>query len=223
MSEDLLPLALNVPGSVKKGTVGKPLQGQDISLTEEGEILVRGPCVLRSYWAGEPAPPLDTDGFLHTGDFGYIDEDGYLVLRGRCRDLIKTSTGRRISPLEIENELLPLDFVEHAVVMGQSKHCVVALISLTDGCSEEKMPFYVEALHEAASTLQRYMQPAGYAFLPRPLTVEKDEITSNMKLRRDVIASAYKDAYDHLYHLISLQPAENMTTPASFWITETQT
>ena len=122
-------VSFNSPGGYKFGTAGRPLVGSQMITTEDGEILYRGPNVMKGYWkAPEATAAAIEDGWLHTGDIGHIDEDGFLVITDRLKDIIVTLNGKNISPQPIENSLMKDPLFEHAVLLGDNRPCLTLLV-----------------------------------------------------------------------------------------------
>ena len=122
-------VSFNSPGGYKFGTAGRPLVGSQMTTTEDGEILYRGPNVMKGYWkAPEATAAAIEDGWLHTGDIGHIDEDGFLVITDRLKDIIVTLNGKNISPQPIENSLMKDPLFEHAVLLGDNRPCRTLLV-----------------------------------------------------------------------------------------------
>lgn len=122
-------VSFNSPGGYKFGTAGRPLVGSQMTTTEDGEILYRGPNVMKGYWkAPEATAAAIEDGWLHTGDIGHIDEDGFLVITDRLKDIIVTLNGKNISPQPIENSLMKDPLFEHAVLLGDNRPCLTLLV-----------------------------------------------------------------------------------------------
>lgn len=122
-------VSFNSPGGYKFGTAGRRLVGSQMTTTEDGEILYRGPNVMKGYWkAPEATAAAIEDGWLHTGDIGHIDEDGFLVITDRLKDIIVTLNGKNISPQPIENSLMKDPLFEHAVLLGDNRPCLTLLV-----------------------------------------------------------------------------------------------
>lgn len=122
-------VSFNSPGGYKFGTAGRPLVGSQMTTTEDGEILYRGPNAMKGYWkAPEATAAAIEDGWLHTGDIGHIDEDGFLVITDRLKDIIVTLNGKNISPQPIENSLMKDPLFEHAVLLGDNRPCLTLLV-----------------------------------------------------------------------------------------------
>jgi len=206
MSENIVPMAMNRVDDYRLGTVGRPVVGNEIRLADGGTLLVRGTGVFKGYWSGPNTTNCDADGFFITGDLGAFDADGFLTLTGRHSELIKTSTGRRIAPAPIEAALRSVPGIDQAVIFGDGLKFPVALCALgtpiTDPQALNMLRRQCEVVLSTFSTLDR---PRGIALLGRPLKLEENEITPNLKVRRKVIevlhgkllTSAYKAAIRH--------------------------
>ncbi|HXD68083.1 MAG TPA: long-chain fatty acid--CoA ligase [Solirubrobacteraceae bacterium] len=205
---------------VKFGTVGRPLPGVEIRIAEEdGEILVRGPHVFREYWRN-PEATAETlvDGWLHTGDLGSVDDEGYLSITGRKKDIIITAGGKNLTPSNIENDLKQSRFISQAVMHGDRRPFPVALITLD---AEEILPWAKEnglpedlgalsAADEVHALVQAELDRANadyaqveqvkkFAILERDLTVEDGELTPTLKVKRNVINDRFADLFESLY------------------------
>jgi long-chain acyl-CoA synthetase len=224
MSENVVPMALNRPGALRLGTVGKPLPENTMTLAEDGELLVRGPGVFDGYFKDGPRAIVTPEGFYRTGDFGAIDSDGMLRLLGRKSEVFKTSTGRKIAPAGVEAALAQSAFVDRAVVLGAGRRFPVAIIALKPEASHAlPVPGSSESLAEHSDTIssgirdaiQRavaqipvHERPAGYLFRRRPFSLEDGEITANLKLKRQAIEARHVRDIEDLYQQIQGAPAE---------------
>lgn len=147
-------VSFNSPGAHKFGTAGRPLAGSEIRQGEDGEILFRGPNIMSGYWKNpEATAQAVQDGWLHTGDVGHIDEDGYLVITDRLKDIIVTLNGKNISPQPIEETLLRDPLFEHAVVLGDNRPCLTLLVKP----SLPQVEALAEKLHLASSSVAEMM------------------------------------------------------------------
>lgn len=202
------------------GTVGRPLPGVEIRIAEEdGEILVRGPHIFREYWRN-PEATAETlvDGWLHTGDVGSIDADGYVSITGRKKDIIITAGGKNLTPSNIENDLKQSRFISQAVMHGDRRPFPVALITLDaeeilPWAKEQGLPEDVGALasaDEVRALVQDELDRANahyaqveqikkFAILDRDLTVEDGELTPTLKVKRSVVSERFADLFDSMY------------------------
>lgn len=203
LSENIIPISVNRPGAHRFGSVGKPLEQNELKIAEDSELWCRGPGICRQYAGSDEPPARDPDGFLATGDFADIDADGFLWLKGRKADTFKTSTGRLISPMEVEAPMLAIDGVDQVLVFGENRPFLVALITMRAPCpDEDAMLSLIDQLSHAVSVLADYKQPAGVILSRRPFSMSDGELTANLKLRRKAIAARYASHIDALYAAI---------------------
>ena len=223
MSETSCAVTINPPGSIRIGTVGTVVPGgTEITVADDGELLVRGPLVMRGYRndPGKTAEAVDSDGWMHTGDIGTIDADGYVTIVDRKKELIINAAGKNMSPANIENAVkLACPLIGSAVAIGDDRPYVVALLTLDpDACAayatkadlDDPSPAALATdtgLHavitagiaEANSTLSRVEQIKKFAILPTVWEPGGDEITPTMKLKRKPIAARYAAEISALY------------------------
>lgn len=213
-------IAINRPGAFKIGTVGKPSDGVELLFTEDHEILVKGWTRCAGYWNNPDATKeLFCDGWLHTGDLGYLDEDGYLHITGRKKDILITSTGKNISPLNIENHLKTIPYISQAVVFGEGQTYLTALVTL----DEEKITQYaneknitynnvasltqhpsikdliVKEIEMKNQDLARIEQIKKFTILEDQFQQDRDELTPTLKVKRRVVEHRYKDKIAAMY------------------------
>jgi long-chain acyl-CoA synthetase len=211
----------NPPDRIKIGTVGPALSGVEVRLADDGEVLVRGPVNTPGYFGQEEATRalIDEDGWLHTGDVGELDADGYLRIVDRKKELIITSSGKNISPANIEGLLKEHPLVGQALAYGDDRPYVVALVvldhemvpawaarngvaagALAELAAHERVLQEVQLAVDAANQrLARAEQVKRFEVLPVEWTAESEELTPTLKLRRRIIHAKYAERIDGLY------------------------
>ena len=221
MTETTGAFTANGPDGFRLGTVGRPNPGIEVRLAEDGEILCRGPVNTPGYYKQEAATRalIDDEGWIHTGDIGTIDEDGFVSIIDRKKELIITSAGKNIAPSNIENYLKESPIVGHAMALGDDRSYVVAILSLdgeiaplvaakmgiefTDLADLSTKP-QIRAMAQAAvdkanERLSRPEQVKAWELLPDEWTAESEELTPTLKLKRRVVRTKYADVVDRLY------------------------
>ena len=221
MTETTGAFTTNTPEQFRLGTVGRPVAGVEVRIAEDGEILTRGPLNTPGYLnlADQTAALIDADGWLHTGDIGSIDDDGFVRVVDRKKELIITSGGENISPAAIENLLVAHPLIGQALAFGDQRNYVVALLTL-DGevapawakargieaaplADLARHPVVLAAVGEAVATanqqLARVQQVKRWQLLPVEWTAESEELTPTLKLRRRIIHHKYADEISALY------------------------
>jgi len=203
----------------KFGTVGRALPGVEIKIAEDGEILCKGPHIFREYWRNpEATEETMSDGWLRTGDLGELDDEGYLKITGRKKDIIITAGGKNLTPANIENDLKQSPFISQAVMYGDRKPFPVAMITLdpeeiVPWAKEQGLPEDMESLAEnekvheivqaeldrANSNYARVEQIKKFTILDHDLSVETGELTPSLKVKRNVIYDRYGDLFESLY------------------------
>jgi long-chain acyl-CoA synthetase len=219
MTETSTAATIATAEDFKFGTVGRPFPGCEVRIAEDGEILVRGPNIFQGYYKNEEATRETlVDGWLHTGDIGEIDEDGYVKITGRKKDIIITAGGKNITPANLEAEIKQHSLVSQCVVIGDRRPYLVALVTLDPEetvklAKEEGLPEDPEALAAADAVRQtiqahvdrvnekfaRVEQVKKIAILPHDLSQEGGELTPTMKVKRNVVAEKYAGEIEALY------------------------
>jgi long-chain acyl-CoA synthetase len=203
LSEVTTAATVNRHDDFRFGTVGKPLPGVEIRIAEDGEILIRSNTVFAGYYRDESATRevIDDEGFVHTGDVGHFDEDGFLVITDRKKDIIVTAGGKNVAPQNLENDLKAHRIVSQALVVGDRKPYIAALITVDpETANGTDVQAAVQAAVDAVNAERsRYEQIKRFTVLAREFTLEADEITPTLKLKRKVVLEHFADEVQQLY------------------------
>ena len=190
-------VAFNRPDNYKFGTVGPPMPGCEVRIAEDKEILVRSEMMFSGYYkAPEETAKVFSDGWLLTGDLGEFDADGFLKIIGRKKELIVTSTGKKVSPALLENMLKEHHLISQAMVYGEGRSFLVALITLNAPGSNETVQSIIDNVNRRVSSTESIKR---FAILERDFEIARDEITPTGKLKRDVITNRFREVIDELY------------------------
>jgi long-chain acyl-CoA synthetase len=205
LTETASSATVNEPGDFRIGTVGRPVEGAEIRLADDGEILIRSDAVFSGYYK-EPeatAAALTDDGWLRTGDVGEIDGEGFLHITDRKKDLIITAGGKNIAPQNLENALKASRFVSQALVVGDRRPYVTALVTLDEAevasSSRDPQQLVQELVDDVNRDRMRVEQIKRFVILPRDFSQEDGEVTPTLKLRRKVIHEHFADEIERLY------------------------
>jgi long-chain acyl-CoA synthetase len=217
MTETATAATSNLPEAFRFGSVGKPFPGVEVKIADDGEVLLRGPNIFKEYYKN-PQATSDTlvDGWLHTGDLGNLDEDGFLYITGRKKDIIITAGGKNITPANPENGLKQNRWISQAVVIGDRRPYLVALITLDPdelpafaqehGLSPEDVPEseamreeVQRAVDEVNARVGRVEQVKKFKILPHDLSQQTGELTPTLKVKRNVVNEKFADEVERLY------------------------
>jgi long-chain acyl-CoA synthetase len=213
-------VSVNTLDDMKFGTVGKPIPGVEVKIAADGEILTRGPHVMKGYYKKEAETKEAFEGgWFHTGDIGHLDEEGFLVITDRKKDIIVTAGGKNIAPQPIENMLKTNPYISNAVVLGDRRRFCCALIvpnfekleeyarfsqisfrDRTELIRNEQVVNFIKAeIDRSTPNLASYEKLKRIAILDRDFEIVKEELTPTLKVRRNIIDQKYKELIDGLY------------------------
>ena len=214
-------LTVNRPGAWKPGTVGRPVAGTSIMIAPDGEILAKGPQVFRGYWhnPAATAETFDAAGWFRTGDIGDVDDDGFLRITGRKKELLVTAAGKNVAPAPLEDRLRSHELISQAIVIGDARPFIAALVTIDEAAfdlwahehghggrsvadlreAEELLLVIQVAIDEVNRSVSRAESIRQFTILPRDLTIEDDELTPTLKVRRAVVEKSYADVIDAIY------------------------
>jgi long-chain acyl-CoA synthetase len=223
LTESSPVIAVNTFGAVKLGTVGRPIPGVEVRIAPDGEILTRGPHVMKGYF-GKPeatAEAIDPDGWLHTGDIGVLDAEGFLRITDRKKDIIVTAGGKNIAPQPIENLVKTSKFVANAVMLGDRRKFPIMMVvpnldtlrawarrhnvrvdpadaAALIGAEQVRAKMDREVLRPLAD-LAHFEVPKRIILLPEDFRVETGELTPTLKVRRRAVEQNYREAIEAAY------------------------
>lgn len=220
-SEDTGPTSFNMPGSTRYGTVGKAITGVTVKIAEDDEILVKGPNVFMGYFKDPEATAATlTDGWLHSGDLGKVDAEGYLSIIGRKKEILITSGGKNITPKNIEEDLKRHDLVGEVVVIGDRRPYLTALLILrpegltrwaaANGRDADALAKAAHSDDAVRAELQRAVDDVNsrlarvetikrFTVLPRPLDIEHGELTPTLKIKRANVYKVWAETIEGMY------------------------
>ncbi len=217
MTETATVASVNTLEDYRLGSVGKPLPGVEVKIAEDGEILLRGPNIFQGYYKDEGATgEALVDGWLHTGDLGYVDDDGFLFISGRKKDILITAGGKNITPANLENGLKQSRWISQAVVVGDRRPYLAALVTLDPeeapafakqhGVAVEELPGSEAMRAEVQRTVDavnaevgRVEQIKKFTILPHDLAQETGELTPTLKVKRAAVSEKYDRDIEALY------------------------
>jgi long-chain acyl-CoA synthetase len=206
LTECTTAASVNRPNRLRFGTVGLPLPGFEVKTADDGELLIRSETVFEGYYRDDEATRevLRGDGWLHSGDVGSIDEDGFITITDRKKDILVTAGGKNVAPQNLENALKTAPLISQALVVGDRRPYVAALITvdpdvcrgLSPGQVEERVQKIVEDVN---AELSRFEQIKRFTILPRDFSAEEGEVTPTLKLKRRACAEHFAREIEDLY------------------------
>jgi long-chain acyl-CoA synthetase len=213
LSESSPVITVNPPGAAKRSSAGRAIPGVEIRIADDGEILSRGPHIMRGYWNNEAATreAIDEDGWLHTGDIGRLDDDGYLFITGRKKEIIVTALGKKVAPVLVESLLTEDPLIIQAVVIGDDRSYLTALIVphpenlkaeiIKRGIAvtskeaalvhEEVVAMYTACIAQRLACLSQHEQVRKFTLISRGFSIESGEMTPKLSLRRKIIETNF--------------------------------
>ncbi|MFD0775029.1 AMP-dependent synthetase/ligase [Streptomonospora algeriensis] len=220
LTETSAPTSVNSPNKNKIGTVGPPLPGVSHRIAEDGEILVKGDHVMRGYWKNEKATEeaFDEDGWYRTGDVGRLDEDGYLSITGRKKEILVTAGGKNVAPGVLEDRLRSHAIVSQCMVVGDNRNFISALVTIDPEAFEfwkqqhgktgdipdmvedpDLVATVQEAVDDANKAVSRAESVRKFTILPVDFSEEGGQMTPSLKIKRHVVAKQFSDEIERLY------------------------
>jgi long-chain acyl-CoA synthetase len=222
LTETTAAAAVNHEHAIRIGTVGRPLPGVEAAIADDGEVLIRGGVVMRGYWRNEQATKeaVDPEGWFHTGDIGELDDEGFLRITGRKKEILVTAGGKNVAPAVLEDRLRAHALISQCIVVGDQRPFIGALITL----DEEALPAWLESRRKPATTsiedlradpdLKAELDAAvadanravshaeaikKYRVLGTDFTEENGMLTPSLKLKRAVVLKEFGDEVEALY------------------------
>lgn len=226
LTETTAPVTVNRPGKTRVGTVGQPAPGCGIRIADDGEILAHGVCVFKGYLnlPDKTAEEL-VDGWFHTGDIGHLDDDGYLTITGRKKEILVTASGKNVAPAQLEDQIRADGLISQVIVVGDNQRFVAAIVTLDEETAPAwlkqrqlnsqmsinemaKHPAVLEhvqkLIDQANESVSRAESIREFRIADRDFTIEGGQMTPSMKIRREVIMKDFADLIDDIY-----QPASH--------------
>ncbi len=219
LTETTAALCVNLPGAHRVGTVGRPLSGTSVRVADDGELLFRGGQVFAGYWKNEEATAevLDSDGWFHTGDVGEIDDEGFVRVTGRKKEILVTAGGKNVAPAALEDRVRAHSLVSQCLVVGEGQPFIAALVTLDDESvvawsqnQGKRVPKDVsrdpairaavqEAIDDANRSVSKAESIRKFAILQQDWTEEGGHLTPSLKLKRSLVTREFKDQIADLY------------------------
>jgi long-chain acyl-CoA synthetase len=213
-------IALNTPGATRLGTVGRPVPGTEVRIADDGEILVRGPGVFCGYWKkSKETNEVFINGWFKTGDVGWLDEDGFLTITDRKKNLIITAGGENVAPQNLENLFKTDKYIANAMVYGDRKPYLTALLvpnfdnlekyartnklDFVSHCDLVAHPAVLELIQQHIDSLQKelpsFQKIKRFTLLPRDFSREDGELTPTLKVKRNIVATRFHNVLEEMY------------------------
>ncbi len=220
LTETTAAATVNTPTHRRIGSVGRPLPGVSVKIADDGEILIGGEHIFKGYWNNPEATAesLEADGWFHSGDIGEIDDDGYVFITGRKKELIVTAAGKDVAPAVLEDKIRASSLVSQAMVVGDQQPFIAAILTIdpeewprfaeqkgktgeiADHLEDPDLIAAVQAIvDEANETVSRAESVRTFRILPNDFTVETGELTPTLKVKREVVSEKYHDYIDAIY------------------------
>ena len=221
LSETSPVLTVNSPGNIRFGSVGKALFNVDIKIADDGEILAKGPNIMTGYFNNEEATQecIDDEGWFHTGDIGHLDDEGYLFITDRKKNILVTSGGKNVAPAPIENAMVNSLYIEQSIVIGDKRNFISALIvpsfeavenylkdqgkpvNVNGGIAEnpDVISLIQKEISSAMEGFSNYERVKEFVLLPRLFTIENGELTPTLKVIRKVVLENFSDSVEKIY------------------------
>ena len=222
LTETTAAFSANTPHAIRIGSVGRPLPGSSVKIAEDGEILCKGGNVFSGYWKNDAATAeaLEPDGWFHSGDLGEIDENGFISITGRKKEIIVTAAGKNVAPAVLEDRLRAAPLISQVMVIGDAQPFIAALVTL----DEEALPAWAESngkesesaedlaadpdllavvqsdIDEANKAVSRAESIRAFRILPDDLTVEGGELTPTLKVKRQIVEKKYEGVISDIYN-----------------------
>ena len=209
-------ISMSTPNQLRRGASGQAIPDVEVAISDEGEIITRGPHVMRGYWRNEEATSeVINDGWFHTGDLGKVDEDGYVWITGRKKELIVTAAGKNIAPVLLESLLTQDPLIEQALVIGDGRNYLTALIvpnveqiktQLPETSNQEKLleqpevqTLFEKCVEERLTGVSHHEQVRRFSLIDRSFSIETGEMTAKLSLRRPIIESNFSEQIETMY------------------------
>ncbi len=220
LTETTSVLTFNTPEARKVGTVGRPAPGFTIRIADDGEVLAKGPGIFQGYWANPDATDevIDDEGWFHTGDIGELDDEGFLRITGRKKELIVTAGGKNVAPLVLEDAIRAHPLVSQAMVVGDAKPFIAALVTIdpeffeawaqqhgkegtiADLVDDPDLKAEIQKAIDAANALVSKAEAVkAFRILPVDFTIEGGELTPTLKVKRRIVSERFADAIASIY------------------------